>query len=143
MNWKKEAQEKLKNYEIMRLATINLPQEIARLEIDAEAIRGANYENAPVRCGVSRREEALMSNIIHRQELNRALQQAQLWVSTTDRALGVLNHEQKQILKKLYMYPQEGAIPDLCEELGLEQSSIYRKRDIALRKFTMAYYGLT
>jgi hypothetical protein len=31
----------------------------------------------------------------------------------------------------------------LCQELDLEQSSIYRKRDQALRRFTTALYGIS
>lgn len=141
MNWKREAQEKLRRYEAMRLATLNIPDEIARLEIDATGIRSARTDATPVSGGGNRRESALLNNIVHRQELARTLQQAQLWVSTTDRALNTLNNEDKQILHRIYICPQADAIPRLCRELGLEQSSVYRKRDRALRRFTIAYYG--
>ena len=141
MNWKKEAQEKLRRYEAMRLATLNIPDEIARLEIDAGSIRSARTDSTPVSGGGNRREDALLNNIVHRQELTRALQQAQLWLNSTDRALSTLNNEQKQILHRIYICPQEDAIRRLCLERGLEQSSVYRKRDIALRRFTIAYYG--
>ena len=141
MNWKKEAQEKLHRYEAMRLATLNIPDEIARLEIDAGSIRSARTDSTPVSGGGNRREDALLNNIVHRQELTRALQQAQLWLNSTARALSTLSNEQKQILHRIYICPQEDAIRRLCLELGLEQSSVYRKRDIALRRFTIAYYG--
>ena len=36
MNWKEEAKEKLKKYAAMRLAIVNIPDEIKRLEIDAK-----------------------------------------------------------------------------------------------------------
>lgn len=142
MNWKKEAQAKLQDLEAMRLATVNIPEEIARLEIDATAIRSARTDATPVRGGGSRREDALLSNIVHRQELSRTLQQAQLWVSSTERALNVLNNEQKLILHSLYIHPRQDSMTRLCTELGLEQSSVYRKRDQALRRFMIAYYGL-
>ena len=32
MNWKAEAKEKLRRYDAMRLATINIPEEVERLE---------------------------------------------------------------------------------------------------------------
>ena len=35
-----------------------------------------------------------------------------------------------------------GAPERLCKELGVETSSIYRRRDKALRHFTLAYYGI-
>ena len=63
MNWKAEAKEKLQRYDAMRLATINIPEEIARLELDARSIRAARAD-APVTHGGNRREEALLNNFI-------------------------------------------------------------------------------
>ena len=37
--------------------------------------------------------------------------------------------------------PQSGALDQLCEELGMERSSVYRHRDKALSKFTLSLYG--
>lgn len=142
MNWKQEAIEKLRRYDAMRLATINIPQELERLEIDIQSIRSAKTDSAPVEGGGNRREEALINNILHRQELEWTLQQAQLWLQTTDRALTALSNVEKQILHRLYIYPQKGGLERLCTELGMETSSIYRHRDKALKHFTLAYYGI-
>lgn len=142
MNWKAEAKEKLRRYDAMRLATINIPEELERLEIDAQSIRAAKYDNTVVNSGGSHREDAMLSNIIHRQELAWTLQQAQSWLKTTDRALTALTKEEKLILHRLYIYPEAGALERLCKELGVEVSSIYRRRDRALKHFTMAFYGV-
>ena len=141
MNWKTEAKEKLRRYDAMRLATINIPMEIQRLEIDAQSIRSARTDATPVSGGGNRREEAIMNNILHRQELAWTLQQAQMWLQTTDRALTALTPEEKQILHRLYIYPEKGNLERLCKELGVEASSIYRRRDKALEHFTLAFYG--
>ena len=141
MNWKTEAKEKLRRYDAMRLATINIPREIQRLEIDAQSIRSARTDATPVSGGGNRREEAMMNNILHRQELAWTLQQAQMWLQTTDRALTALTPEEKQILHRLYIYPEKGNLERLCKELGVEASSIYRRRDKALEHFTLAFYG--
>ena len=98
-----EAKEKLQRYDAMRLATINIPQEIQRLEIDAQSIRSARTDSATVEGGGNRREEAMINNILHRQELTWTLQQAQIWLQTTDRALTALNSVEKQILHRLYI----------------------------------------
>ena len=142
MNWKAEAKEKLKRYDAMRLATINIPEEIERLELDAQSIRSAKIDAPVINGGGSRREDALLSNFIERQELEWTLQQAQLWLKTTDRALTALNKQEQLILHRLYIYPERGAIEQLCKELGIEVSSIYRHRDRALKHFTLAYYGI-
>ena len=91
MNWKAEATEKLRRYDAMRLATINIPLEIQRLEIDAQSIRSARTDSTPVSGGGNRREDAMLNNILQRQELNRTLQQAQIWLQATDRALTALS----------------------------------------------------
>ena len=142
MNWKAAAKEKLRRYDDMRLATINIPEELERLEIDAQSIRSARSDATPVAGGGNRREEAMINNIIERQELERSLQQAMIWLRATDRALTVLSQEDKLILHRLYIYPQKGSLELLSRELGVETSSIYRRRDKALKQFTLAYYGI-
>ena len=141
MNWKDEATEKLKKYDAMRIATRNIPQELTRLEQVAKSLHSPNMDD-PVQCtNLRSREDSLLNNMVHRQELSFALQQAELWLDVTDRALGALTPEEKLILHRLYIYPERGAIERLCGELGIEQSSIYRKRDKALHRFTLALYG--
>ena len=142
MNWKAEAKEKLRRYDAMRLATINIPEELEHLELDAQAIRSAKVDGDVVSGGGSKREEALINNIIERQELLWTLQQAQLWLKTTDRALSILSKDEKLLLHRLYIYPEMGALERLCKELGMETSSVYRRRDKALKHFTLAYYGI-
>lgn len=143
MNWKEEAIEKLRRYDAMRLCEENLPQEICRLEEAAASMRAAGL-GAIVRTSAQRsQEDALLSNMVHRQELQHQLQQARQWLSITNRALGALTPEEKLVLHRLYIYPERGAVERLCNELGAEQSTVYRKRDKALQRFTMALYGST
>ena len=142
MNWKSEAKEKLRRYDAMRLATINIPQEIQRLEVDAQSIRAAKTDAPVVKGSGGHREDALLNNLLHRQELLWTLQQAQFWLQTTERAMSALSPQEKLILHRLYIYPESGSLERLCKELEVETSSIYRRRDKALKHFTMAYYGI-
>lgn len=140
MNWKAEAMEKLRRYESMRRAAQNIPREVERLESVACGLRSAGTDKTPVKGGMSR-EEALLNNIAHRQELLWSLEQAQCWLDVTERAMSTLSPEEKLILHRLYIYPEKGAMDRLCVELAVEQSSIYRRRDRALRRFCTALYG--
>lgn len=142
MNWKAEAKEKLRRYDAMRLATINIPEEMERLELDAQSIRAAGSNTPVVGSNGNRREDALLNNIVERQELEWTLQQAQLWLKTTDRALSALSPQERLILHRLYIYPELGSLERLCKELEVETSSVYRRRDRALLHFTMAFYGV-
>lgn len=133
--------EKLRRYDVMRQALRNIPEEIERLKAEATALRSASTDSFFIRGSGGRQEDARINNIIKRQELEQALRQVRHWLAVTERGLLALDEEQRTILQRLYLYPQRGAIERLCSELGLEQSSVYRKRDQALHRFTAAIYG--
>jgi len=141
MKWKAEAMEKLRRYDGMRQALRNIPEEIDRLKGAACSLRGATTDATPVKGGGNRREEALINNLVERQELEWNLQQVKQWLTVTDRGLAALTPDERLILQRLYLYPERNAMDRLCSELGVEQSSIYRKRDQALHRFTVALYG--
>ena len=141
MNWKNEAMERLRKYESMLLAAKNIPQEIRRLEELSVAIRSGRAEGCAVLSGGNRQEEKLLDNMMSRQELLWRLQQTESWIACMDRALGALTREEKLVLQRFYIRPEKGSVERLCSELGAETSTIYRKRDKALRQFTVALYG--
>lgn len=142
MKWRNEAVEKLRQYDTMCHALRNIPEEIIRLKMDARSMRGGSTDTTPVKGGGSRREEALINNLVERQELEWTLQQVKRWIRITERGLSALPEDERLVLQRMYIYPERGAIERLCAELGMEQSSVYRKRDQALYRFTAALYGL-
>ena len=141
MRWKNEAMEKLRRYSAMRQALRNIPEEIDRLKDDACTLRSISMDSTRVRGGGNRREEALINNLVEQQELEWTLGQVKRWLEIADRGLLALPQEDRIILQRLYIHPEKGALERLCQELGVEQSSIYRKRDQALQRFTVAMYG--
>ena len=141
MNWKSEAIDHLNRYEAMVQATQNIPLELNRLEEAAEGFRSMATENTKVRTSGSSGEDFLIGNLMLRQNLTRSYRNARIWVDTTDKALSVLPPEEKQILLRMYIHPEKGSVNLLCEELAVEQSTVYRKRDCALSRFTLALYG--
>lgn len=143
MNWKREAIDKLKNYEAHRQALENIPREIKRLESAYTGLRSASTENAPVSGGGGTREDCVLSNIVLRDELKRRLKEARLWVAQVDKALAVLGEEETLVLDRFYIHRAKGAVEALCESLSLEKSAVYDRRDKALRHFTLALYGVT
>ena len=144
MNWKREAIDKLKNYEAHKQALECLPKEIRRLESAYTGIRSATTDGTPVSGGGgSTREDSMLTNIVHRDELKRRLKEARLWVAQVDKALAVLDDEEQLVLDRFYIHRAKGAVEALCESLGLEKSAVYDRRDKALRHFTLALYGVT
>ena len=143
MNWKRDAADKLRNYTAHREALNSIPQEIKRLESAYEGIRSAVSDGTPVNGGGSTREDVMLSNIVHREELARRLAESRLWVEMVNRAFGVLTDEERLVLDSFYIHRTKGGVGDLCEKLNLEKSAVYERRDKALRHFTLALYGAT
>ena len=143
MNWKREAIDKLKHYDAHREALENIPKEIKRLESAYAGIRSATTDGTPVSGGGNTREDSMLSNIVHRDELKRRLREARLWVAQVDKALAVLDDEERLVLDRFYIHRAKGNVGELCERLNVEQATVYRKRDSALRRFTIALYGVT
>ena len=140
MDWKAEAMEKLRQLGAMEVSLEAIPLEMERLELDARKIKTSNPGKVVSGGGGGRQEDALLSNIVRRQELSNRLRQAMCWVDMVKKALSALTEDEQVILRRLYVDRQKGAVDRLCFDLGLEQSSVYRRRDQALRRFTMALY---
>lgn len=143
MNWKREAIDKLKNYEARREALENIPKEIKRLESSYAGIRSAATNGTPVSGGGNTREDAMLSNIVHRDELKRRLKEARLWVAQVDKALAVLDDEERLVLDRFYIHRTKDSVVELCDRLNLEKTAVYDRREKALRHFTIALYGIT
>lgn len=143
MNWKIEAVDKLRQYEAKKQSLKSIPEETARLESAMKSIRSATSDGTPVHGGGSGREDMMLSNIVHREELDRALEQAQIWVGLVDAGLELLTDEERLILDRFYVHPAKGNVEKLCEALNVEKSQVYTKKDNALRRFTICLYGGT
>lgn len=142
MDWKHETIEKLKDYRARRNALVSISEEITRLKEAACSLRAVSVDGMPGNTGLNAQEDRLLSNLVHRQELERRLTDTQLWLTTMDRALDQLDREDRQILEKFYIHPGKGNVDRLCEELCIEKSGIYKRKDKALRRLTIALYGI-
>ena len=143
MNWKSEAVEKLRQYDAVCCAVRSLPDEIHELEYAARSLRSPTADKPRGRSGPNAREDALMNNLVLCQELKHRLDVSRLRMERTAGALKILSPEERRILELLYIRPEVGNLHALCQELQLEQSSVYRRRDQALRNFTAALYGVS
>lgn len=142
MNWKKEAQEQLEHYNETCAAVKAIPEEIRQLEIQAASLRSSMAYKPKVSGGGSK-EDFLLESIMYRDELQHSLDLAKLRIKRIDTALAVLSDEERQLLDCLYIHKQRGAIDRACDLLCCDVSTIYRKKCHALRRFTLAMYGVT
>lgn len=62
-------------------------------------------------------------------------------VRLVEQALAILNPEERLVLHRFFIQPTNHRLDQLRMELGVEQSTVYRRRDKALTKFTAALFG--
>lgn len=142
MDWKREAIDKLRCYNARKNAITTITQEILRLEDEFDYINTAGADGA-LRCeGGTKAEDVLLTNAAHRGELKRSLRQAEAAVEIVDKGLAVLDDTERLILDRFYISPAKGNVDRLCEELFLEKSAVYDRKDKAVRRFTIAMYGV-
>lgn len=142
MDWEAEAIEKLQGYESRCRDPETIPRDLERLEASFTGIRSARLDGMP-RAGscTSAREDAMLDNITCRDRLKRRLEEARLWVSIVDGGLSALDDEERLVLELLFIHRDKGNIDRLCERLCVEKSTVYARRNKALRRFTIALYG--
>lgn len=139
MNWKAEAMDRLRQYDAARCALESLAGEIRRIE-GLLCSPGTVRTDVPVKSKGSQ-EDWRINQLVSLQQLRQRREQTEQWVKTTDTALSALTPEEKLVLHRLYIQPQRNNVDRLCQELDTERSSVYRKRDAALYRFTLALYG--
>lgn len=143
MNWQKISIERLRGYELQKQAAESIPEQIKTLEMSFTAIRAASADATAVRGGGGNsREDALINNIVMREELKRNLEIVTREIQTTEKGLEGLSADQRRILQKFFISRTRGHIESLCEELCVEKSRVYVLKDEALKRFTFACYGI-
>lgn len=141
MNWKAEAVDKLRQYEARKNALNTIPGEIDQLRRSRTAIRSATADSTPVHGGGSGREDMMLSSIVKEQELEQSLKETRRWVAGMETALGVLSEEERLVLDRFYINASRGAAERAAADLGVDVKTAYRRKDAALRRFTIALYG--
>ena len=143
MNWKNEAVNKLREYNSKRQALINLEEKIKMKESEITAIRSASFSQAPSHgTNENTAQDRLISSIAEKDELKLNLAIVRRQIAAIDRGLAALDEEQRTVLDLFFINRQQGYIGMLCDMLNVEVASVYRKKDEALRKFTVIMYGI-
>lgn len=142
MNWATVSIQRLKDYEIRKQAAENITEQIELLQERFTAIRSATTDGTPTPTNANRREEMLAYNVTMREELTRNLAFAKREISLTEKGLAALTDKEKRILNLFFINRTRNHIQQLCDELYISKTELYRLKDEALRKFTIAMYGI-
>ena len=143
LNWRGVAIQRLRDYELRLEALDNLNMEIETLEERFTSIRAATVDGIPVKGGNGNaREDMLIHNISTREELENNLCFVEREIELTEKGLQALTEREKTILTEFYIKNSKGYVEKLCDDLYVSKTELYRQKDTALKKFTMAMYGI-
>ena len=143
MDWKPAAIQRLKDYEARKNAIQLIKEQLETLNMQFTSIRAAKTDGEPIKGGEgNRREDMLLSNIVLRDELKANYKIATREIEITEKGLAALTKEERRILELFYIARPYDHVSRLCEELSVEKSEVYRRKNTALDKFTIACYGV-
>lgn len=142
-DWKPLAIQRLKAYETRKISLEQIKEQLNALDMQFTAIRAAKTDGEPISGTMSnRREEMMVDNIQKREELKANYKIAKREIEVTEKGLTALTKEERRILELFYIYRPYDHVGQLCGELNIEKTVVYERKDRALKKFTMACYGV-
>lgn len=144
MNYRKAAEEELRAYTDLKGSLSNIKQRIAMLEDKSISVRAASSSTTPVMGGGNRYEEALIDCMAEKARLTELLKVNWRRVQLIERGLKALDETERAVINRFFICDMrpEAAINCLIEELGYERAQIYRVRNRALYRYTIAEFGL-
>lgn len=141
-DWEKHSIDDLREYRAVKESLGTLPEEIRALEEDMQLVKGTRYDKTPVEGGASGYEERLINYIDRKGRLEQNLGLAQAKVERIERGLSVLTENERLVLTRFYIHREPRYLDRLCGELGYEKTAVYGLKNRALKRFTLAMYGV-
>jgi len=139
IEWKSVSIKELSTYAAVRLSLEIIPELIVRQNMAINRIRTSDPSKVSGVGGGN--NDALLSAIVYRDELEMRLKEARKTVGAIDKALGAVTDEEYMLLDILFIHPRKKGVDLICEELCIERSAVYERRNKALEKFATAMYG--
>ena len=139
MNWKKETENELRDYQKKRDALGNIPEIVERIDYELTLMKFRQNAGSISNYKV---EDIILDNIIRKSELERNLTLIHQRIDLVERGLENISCDERRILEAFYIDRPSDYIIELCKEFCCEKSSIYSRKDNALRNFVMAMYNV-
>lgn len=143
MNWKKEAENELRQYIDICNSLANIRERVHAVEAEMTAVK-ASGSSVPVQGGGNRYEDALLDLIVEKDRLKSLYRVNSQRMRVIKRGLEALNETEFKVLNRFYLLNMKysDAVDCLREEIGYEEAHINRIRNKALYHYTIVEFGL-
>lgn len=141
MDYKKIAKAELRDVPAMRTAMDNIKDRIRSLEMQKTSLRSTS-DSTPVQGGGNRQEDRLLNLIVESERLRLSLTAHELRMEVIERGLAALSDQDRLILETFARNRSGEAVNILSDTLFLERTRVYQLWDEALRRYTIAEFGL-
>jgi len=136
MDWKNCAVDDLRRYKQMKVGILNSRDKVRMLENSVKDARIATEGH------IRNSDSHIIDIIVETERLKHNIATAEGLTSLVDRGLSTLTYDERTVLEDFYMTDNPKGAKKLRDELGYAPRSLYRLRDGALKKFTLAMYGV-
>lgn len=136
MDWKICAVDDLRRYKQMKIGIINSKEKLKFVENTA-----MRYNLSNAKRGL-RTDTNIINALVEASRLRQNIASTERLTKLVERGLDSLSDEERRIIDRFYMANTPLSTRVLSEELGYEPRTLYRIRDRALEKFTIAMYGI-
>lgn len=134
--------DKLRNYASRKASLEFTAKELERLNAEMTRIQSSMKDEAPVSGGTNHTEDRLVNLIMKKCEIEAIRKETEAWVLNLERALAALDADERHIIEVMCIEQIRGAVEQLCNDFGeVDERTIYRRRNRALRHLTVLYYG--
>lgn len=143
MNWKKEAENELRQYTDLCSSIMNIRERIASVEMAMSSIKGST-SSVPVKGGGNQYEDNMLNLIVEKDRLKDLYRVNRQRQKIIKRGLDALSEKEKKVINRFYINNMKyaDAVNCLREEIGYEERQINRIRNDALYHYTLAEFGL-
>ena len=129
-------------YDSMDFIVKHTDEEIAAVRVKMEGIGSPNLDGMPHAHDPQAGEKRILQGIEEIDTIKERYRQAVEYMNWFKPAWDQLTEEERYVLETFYMDAEEsGAALTISEELNIERSSAYNKKNRALDHLTMLLYG--
>ncbi len=144
MNWKKEAENELRQYADLCTSIINIRERMESVNAAMTAIK-CSSSSVPVQGGGNRYEDKMLDLIVEKDRLKALYRVNRQRQKVIKRGLDALSDTETKVINRFYILNMKysEAVNCLRVEIGYEERQINRIRSNALYHYTIAEFGLS